>query len=434
MLKYLPPIFVLAISASTASAAWVVEPVDLKGDSGWVIDLDVDSSGQPAAAYFTTSPLDDRRYSVRSNEGWQVADEIRYGRSFGFDNDGVAHFVTTTDLGYNPTLTADGRVYDAPIESVDVTQATLLGFDSHNYPHLAYVDYDRRTLRYAKWDGSDWHSEDVATSDSFSIANRGFLGSLDRFDKPHFVFPAGGTGPYQPMHYAHRERDGWSISRATDSLAYAASMDIDSQGRPHLFYDRSDGSGYARFDGSDWVETTFSSQYGKVSMALDQTDLPHIFTAGINRVGHLQLKYGTNWSWEPIEFWSSSTTGAQQVDAVIADGVFHVVFATSKKQIYYATAATEEADPVDGDYNNNGIVDAADYTVWRDNLGAPAGTLVNDPVGGVIGASQYQAWRAKYGSRRGLPNTTAILGVPEPTTLSGILLALMFAPLLRRSS
>ncbi|MEN1678786.1 MAG: cyanophycinase [Planctomycetota bacterium] len=36
-----------------------------------------------------------------------------------------------------------------------------------------------------------------------------------------------------------------------------------------------------------------------------------------------------------------------------------------------------------GDYNNNdGLVDAADYTVWRDSLNAPARTLPNDVFGG----------------------------------------------------
>ena len=30
-----------------------------------------------------------------------------------------------------------------------------------------------------------------------------------------------------------------------------------------------------------------------------------------------------------------------------------------------------------GDYNNDGVVDAADYTVYRDNLGAPGDTLPN---------------------------------------------------------
>ncbi len=50
-----------------------------------------------------------------------------------------------------------------------------------------------------------------------------------------------------------------------------------------------------------------------------------------------------------------------------------------------------------GDYNTDSIVDAADYTVWRDNLGAPAGTLQNDTDGGIIGQAQYDTWRANYG-------------------------------------
>jgi hypothetical protein len=59
------------------------------------------------------------------------------------------------------------------------------------------------------------------------------------------------------------------------------------------------------------------------------------------------------------------------------------------------------ANPLLGDYNNNGVVDAADYTVWRDNLGAPAGTLPNDTDGGVIGPAQYATWKANFGSAAG---------------------------------
>ncbi len=54
-----------------------------------------------------------------------------------------------------------------------------------------------------------------------------------------------------------------------------------------------------------------------------------------------------------------------------------------------------------GDYNADGSVDTADYTVWRDYLGAPAGTLPNDSDGGLIGQPQYQAWRSNYGARTG---------------------------------
>ena len=51
-----------------------------------------------------------------------------------------------------------------------------------------------------------------------------------------------------------------------------------------------------------------------------------------------------------------------------------------------------------GDYNSDGVVDAADYTVWRNNLGAPAGTLPNDSATGPIGIEQYHNWKANFGT------------------------------------
>ncbi len=68
---------------------------------------------------------------------------------------------------------------------------------------------------------------------------------------------------------------------------------------------------------------------------------------------------------------------------------------------------------VPGDYNNDGTVDAADYTVWRDNLGSVAGTLLNDTVGGVIGNDQYLLWRDNYG-KSAESIASASQSVPEP--------------------
>jgi len=65
---------------------------------------------------------------------------------------------------------------------------------------------------------------------------------------------------------------------------------------------------------------------------------------------------------------------------------------------------------LDGDYNRDGVVDAADYTVWRDRVGSPAGSLMNDPTGESIGPSQYAVWRAQFGATG--PASTAT--VPEP--------------------
>ncbi|TWT85668.1 hypothetical protein Pla123a_04750 [Posidoniimonas polymericola] len=74
--------------------------------------------------------------------------------------------------------------------------------------------------------------------------------------------------------------------------------------------------------------------------------------------------------------------------------------------------------PLPGDYNADGVVDAADYSVWRDNRDAPAGTLPNDPSGEPIGAAQLVAWRANYGA--GL-STPAAASVPEPGNLLAML-------------
>jgi hypothetical protein len=81
-----------------------------------------------------------------------------------------------------------------------------------------------------------------------------------------------------------------------------------------------------------------------------------------------------------------------------------------------------------GDYNSDGAVNAADYTVWRDNLGAPAGTLENDVDGGVIGMAHYETWRSNYGAESApMAFETAI---PEPS--AGVILVLASPILLRR--
>ena len=77
-----------------------------------------------------------------------------------------------------------------------------------------------------------------------------------------------------------------------------------------------------------------------------------------------------------------------------------------------------------GDYNNDDTVNAADYTVWRNNLGAPAGTLPNDVDGGTIGIAQYATWKANYGLTAG-SGALANAAVPEPDTMVLLVLAAM---------
>ncbi len=80
-----------------------------------------------------------------------------------------------------------------------------------------------------------------------------------------------------------------------------------------------------------------------------------------------------------------------------------------------------------GDYNNDGTVDAADYTVWRDNEGAVAGTLLNDTDGGVIGAAQYATWVNNFGA-----TSSTSVAIPEPAAGLMLLIGLASVALNRK--
>jgi hypothetical protein len=73
---------------------------------------------------------------------------------------------------------------------------------------------------------------------------------------------------------------------------------------------------------------------------------------------------------------------------------------------------------VAGDYNGNGVVDMADYVLWRN--GGPLQNEVSS--GGVVDAADYDAWRARFGntsgSGSGLGEGTS---VPEPIAINFII-------------
>jgi hypothetical protein len=76
-----------------------------------------------------------------------------------------------------------------------------------------------------------------------------------------------------------------------------------------------------------------------------------------------------------------------------------------------------------GDYNDDGVVDAADYVVWRNTLGGTS--LPNETVSpGIVDQADYSEWRVNFGNTAAASAgaVTGSTGVPEP---SGVLLILM---------
>jgi hypothetical protein len=80
--------------------------------------------------------------------------------------------------------------------------------------------------------------------------------------------------------------------------------------------------------------------------------------------------------------------------------------------------------PLPGDYSGNGIVDATDYSIWRNTLGSTTDLRANgDNTGqsaGKIDAADYSIWKTNFG-RHAASGAGSASGVPEPASFALLL-------------
>ena len=74
-----------------------------------------------------------------------------------------------------------------------------------------------------------------------------------------------------------------------------------------------------------------------------------------------------------------------------------------------------------GDFNNDGLVNAADYSVWRDSMGAMGSNLPADANNdGKVDQEDYLIWKGHFGQSRQRRGQSA---VPEPSSRCLLLFA-----------
>lgn len=90
-------------------------------------------------------------------------------------------------------------------------------------------------------------------------------------------------------------------------------------------------------------------------------------------------------------------------------------------------------DVMPGDYNDDGIVNAADYSVWRNSLGAVGSNLPADGNGnGSVDAGDYAIWKMHFGESSGSGGSSAAVPEPGSLTLSMLALIALITPPRRR--
>jgi hypothetical protein len=102
------------------------------------------------------------------------------------------------------------------------------------------------------------------------------------------------------------------------------------------------------------------------------------------------------------------------------DLVFQYRLATGSLRTGFVQYVGMPPASLQGDYNMNGVVDAADYVVWRKTDGTPAG---------------YNLWRTNFGrtAAGGAASLGGAASVPEPATV-GLVLAIIALAVLRQRS
>jgi hypothetical protein len=219
--------------------------------------------------------------------------------------------------------------------------------------------------------------------------------------------------------------DGVLIYSAAPNTSIASAGVLSPSPRvtgPFELYDQFGSDQYAGFE---TVPFSGSSEHGYLTLAQDTS----FFISAISQ--HLQT---TN---PAAPF---TTTDPSQLFAALPNGQAPTVvpflwrfngdpLATDVQVMATAELLFEPAisSPA-GDYNNDGTVNAADYTVWRNTLGQSVaigtgadGTGPGGAPDGMVTQLDYDFWKANYGPPQGVAGAHAAqhLGtsVPEPAGL-----------------
>ncbi|MFC1522850.1 T9SS type A sorting domain-containing protein [Elusimicrobiota bacterium] len=246
--------------------------------------------------------------------------------------------------------------------SAEKQNPVSMTLDSGGNPHLCYTDgttdADSNSVRwgkliYKKWNGSDWDTETVVSSNSKSCSI-----ALDSNDKPHIAYGWTTSLPSitPSLNYAKKPGASWEVEVVTATVAEEAkqtSIAIRSDNNPAIaFHDsqcsenalkftRWNGSEWTGIDGTTntvivrekWVESGGTALPGAegLTLKLDSSNNPHILFSALGGT-YYSLHY-TSWNVTQSTWSASMIAGASSVlngymlpDLILIDDVPHALY------------------------------------------------------------------------------------------------------------
>jgi hypothetical protein len=172
------------------------------------------------------------------------------------------------------------------------------------------------------------------------------------------------------------------------------------------------------------------------STSVDAAGNPH---SGHGPDGLTIDKAGNLYAAVQNEIWAWTPEGESLLELPVPQDPTNVTFGGSAGRTLFITARTSlygielnVPAPALGDYNGDGEVSAADYTVWRDTLGSTDNLSADGNGNRVIDAGDYDHWKSRFGDVIGSGASGHAQPVPEPTSLVAAILAVVLAFATRR--
>ena len=185
-----------------------------------------------------------------------------------------------------------------------------IALDSLDYPHIAY--YPGRTgwgmeLKYARWDGSIWLLETVDLITKPDWAGEAASLALDSNGRPHISY-LGNVGGSYCLKYALWTGTYWEIQVVDNSSGWVgewSSLKLDSLEYPHIsYYDRDSFClKYASWNGINWEIEVVTDGFGWcTSLDLNSLEYPHIAYYGNGDYLNYTTWTGTGWEIDNIDY------------------------------------------------------------------------------------------------------------------------------------
>ena len=185
-----------------------------------------------------------------------------------------------------------------------------LATDSRGFPHLAYNSPVRKGVRYAYWDGKQWHFQVIdITSTQFSTSLQ-----LDATGNPriaYFESTRAAKGTSNRLKYAYFDGTTWFIKTVAlrPRQGVYNSLAIDSAGHTHIAFAESGHLEYATYDGSEWQYDAIDSTSGTdasaglgLTLALDSAGAPQLaYFDSAKKTLKYAYKKSDTWKTEVVE-------------------------------------------------------------------------------------------------------------------------------------